>query len=337
MDINIDVTQPEAGLPIELDISTGVSYPTLDKKPQINGVILVGNKTAQDLGLQPQGDYALKSELPSGGDFVGKDELARVAFSGNYNDLSNKPTIPSVSNLATKTELEAKQDKLVAGDNITISGNVISSTGGVSDAYTKAETNNLLNTKQDKGNYALKSDIPKVDLTGYALKSEIPTKTSNLTNDSGFLTQHQDISGKQDKLIAGDNITIEGNIISSTGGSVDLSNYATKQFAKDASFPSTRFDELTLGASLSEYIAPANGYFVVQKVAGMDKAWFNFEVLLEDKTVMFLSSYMSPAKAEWVSVSVPVLKGQLVRVTYDMPGTTKYFRFIYAQGENEDV
>lgn len=145
------------------------------------------------------------------------------------------------------------------------------------------------------------------------------------------------LSGKQDKLIAGENITIEGNVISSTGASVDLSNYATKQFAKDASFPSVRFDELTLGASLSEYVAPANGYFVVQKVAGMDKAWFNFEVLLENKTVIFLSSYMSPAKAEWVSVSVPVLKGQLVRVSYDMPGETKYFRFIYAQGENEDV
>ena len=28
----------------------------------------------------------------------------------------------------------------------------------------------------------------------------IPTKTSDLTNDSGFLTQHQDISGKADKV-----------------------------------------------------------------------------------------------------------------------------------------
>ena len=30
----------------------------------------------------------------------------------------------------------------------------------------------------------------------FALKSEVPTKTSDLTNDSGFLTSHQDISGK---------------------------------------------------------------------------------------------------------------------------------------------
>lgn len=32
-------------------------------------------------------------------------------------------------------------------------------------------------------------------LSNYALKSEIPTKTSQLTNDSGFLTSHQSLSG----------------------------------------------------------------------------------------------------------------------------------------------
>lgn len=33
----------------------------------------------------------------------------------------------------------------------------------------------------------------------YAKKSAIPTKVSQLTNDSGYLTQHQDVSGKEDK------------------------------------------------------------------------------------------------------------------------------------------
>lgn len=34
----------------------------------------------------------------------------------------------------------------------------------------------------------------------FAKKTEIPTRTSELLNDSGFLNQHQDISGKQDVL-----------------------------------------------------------------------------------------------------------------------------------------
>ena len=42
-----------------------------------------------------------------------------------------------------------------------------------------------------------------VDINGLSrfkskLEAEIPTKTSDLTNDSGFLTSHQDISGKED-------------------------------------------------------------------------------------------------------------------------------------------
>ena len=39
---------------------------------------------------------------------VNSSDLSTVATSGSYNDLSNKPTIPDVSNLATKTELSAK-------------------------------------------------------------------------------------------------------------------------------------------------------------------------------------------------------------------------------------
>lgn len=43
----------------------GVSdYALLSNKPSINKVVLNGNKTAEELGLQPKGDYALRNELP---------------------------------------------------------------------------------------------------------------------------------------------------------------------------------------------------------------------------------------------------------------------------------
>ena len=38
----------------------------------------------------------------------------------------------------------------------------------------------------------------EVDLSGYAQKAELPTKVSQLENDQGYLTEHQDISGKLD-------------------------------------------------------------------------------------------------------------------------------------------
>ena len=44
--------------------------------------------------------------------------------------------------------------------------------------------------------------INEVNETVGELDKKIPTKTSQLTNDSGFLTTHQDISGKADKSSA---------------------------------------------------------------------------------------------------------------------------------------
>ena len=40
-------------------------YELLDNKPSINDVTLIGNKTLDELGIQPIGNYALKTEIPT--------------------------------------------------------------------------------------------------------------------------------------------------------------------------------------------------------------------------------------------------------------------------------
>lgn len=40
-----------------------ISYNRLEDKPQIGGVELEGNKTLNDLGIQPAGDYATKADI----------------------------------------------------------------------------------------------------------------------------------------------------------------------------------------------------------------------------------------------------------------------------------
>lgn len=73
-------------------------YTDLTNKPKINNVELDGNKTTSDLGIV----------IPDVSNFITKDvnnltyytktsDLSEVATSGNYNDLSNKPTIPDIS------------------------------------------------------------------------------------------------------------------------------------------------------------------------------------------------------------------------------------------------
>ncbi len=69
-----------------------------------------------------------------------------------------------------------------------------------SDFYTKSEVDQKI------------ADVAsgEIDLSEYALSADIPTKTSDLTNDSGFITSHQDISGKVDRTDLAD-VAISGD------------------------------------------------------------------------------------------------------------------------------
>ena len=51
---------------------------------------------------------AVEDKIPSLDNYATKDEL----FSKDYNDLTNKPTIPSIDGLATKLEVKAVEDKI---------------------------------------------------------------------------------------------------------------------------------------------------------------------------------------------------------------------------------
>ena len=54
-----------------------------------------------------------------------------------------------------------------------------------------------------------------IDSNG-VITADIPTKTSDLTNDSDFITTEYHDNTKQNVLIPGDNITIEDNVISAS-------------------------------------------------------------------------------------------------------------------------
>lgn len=92
--------------------------------------------------------------------YVEADELASVATSGSYNDLENKPTIPTVNdatltitqngtskgtftaNDADDTTIEVSDTTYTAGTGIDITNGVISATGGGDTVYSTKTTSN---------------------------------------------------------------------------------------------------------------------------------------------------------------------------------------------------
>lgn len=158
------------------------------------------------------------------------------------NDLSGRVTANEADISTMKTSLSMKQTKLTAGENITLtdlsdgtvridaaggggSGATIDdSTTATTSVWSSSKTNTEITTVANEvarvqGNVAsLDGDVStlKTDVSG--LKTDVSTlkvDVSGLKTDvSGLKT------GKQDKLIAGDNITIDPktNTISATGG-----------------------------------------------------------------------------------------------------------------------
>lgn len=110
---------------------------------------------------------------------------------------------------------DGKQDTLIAGSGITISGNVISAEGGnLVIELTQAEYDALVD--KDPNAFYIITDATAVDLSNYYTKSE----TSGATQISTALASKQDtlVSGTNIKTINNESILGSGNITIEGGG-----------------------------------------------------------------------------------------------------------------------
>lgn len=112
------------------------------------------------------------------------NDLKTVAFSGSYNDLSDKPTIPSKtsdltndSNFITSSGAPVQSVDGSTGAVVTNAVKYNAAQGLSDEQKAQARTNIGAGTSSFSGSYTDLSDKPT-----------IPTKTSQLTNDSGYLT-----------------------------------------------------------------------------------------------------------------------------------------------------
>ena len=178
-------------------------------------------------------------------------DLATVAFSGSYNDLTNKPTIPTKtsdltndSNFVSNTSYATANTGGVVkvGSGLSITNGVLSTTGGgVADAV---EWDNVLNkptfsTVATSGSYndlSNKPTIPTVNNGQLTIQKNgtnvatftanqssnatanitVPTTVAELSDASTYVTQNSlttQLANKQNVLTAGDHINITDSTI----------------------------------------------------------------------------------------------------------------------------
>ena len=107
-------------------------------------------------------------------------------------------------------------------------------------------------------------------------------------------------------------------------------DYNDKSTISGWSMPSSRYIDLTLGASGSTYKAPANGYFYLGKSHSstggiIDMQNITSKVRLQTSNVV--------AK-DYMFLYLPARKNDIIKINYKADGTLQGFMFIYAEGEN---
>ena len=175
-----------------------------------------------------------------------------------------------IVNNIVKENVKDKQNKLIAGDNITIKDDVISATGGGGSVEQQ------------------QTDWDQTDESAIDYIKNKPTNVSSFVNDAGYLTEHQDISGKQDKLTAGDRITIEDNIISAQDSVASDVSYDNSKSGLSAANVQDAIDEM----------ADTNLYETVVLTIGSADSSFNpvgqtITVTLEDGSATQYTAPMS--------------------------------------------
>ena len=231
------------------------------------------------------------------------EDLAEIATSGSYNDLSDKPTIPDVSNLATKTELQSKADTSdlsavatsgsyndlsdkptipsqytlptasettlggvkVDGSSITISDGVISASvsEGTMD-YSALSNKPKINNIELSGNKTL-SDLG-IQAAGNYLTS-VPSEyiTESELNSKNYLTD-SDLTSyalKSEIPTVPNNITTQGNSFNSANQLVKLDS-SGKLPAIDGSQLTNISSGSSVASTLPSTITHSNGQFTVE-------------------------------------------------------------------------
>lgn len=130
------------------------------------------------------------SQLNNDLDFVSDNELSQVAFSGSYVDLSNTPNIPAFTSDLTNDSgfIDKNVNDLTY---YTLSSNL--ATVATSGSYNDLSNTPTIPTVND-GTLTIQKNSTTIDTftansaNNKTINITVPTATSDLTNDSGFIT-----------------------------------------------------------------------------------------------------------------------------------------------------
>jgi len=185
--------------------------------------------------------------------------------------------------------------------------------------------------------------------------SKVVTQTNNvtysgdiaITSDYFDLAQGNMYNEKDNRNYLSDGVTpfnrcIAGKFVKGTNGVITSLTPKTVFRALDYndsstisgwSMPSSRYIDLTLGASGANYTAPANGWIFFAKASDSSG---QFNAITNSTGGGLRSDCTASSSGQWATVNCPVKRGDIFSIEYTTSGETKRFRFIYTEGESSN-
>lgn len=109
-------------------------------------------------------------------------------------------------------------------------------------------------------------------------------------------------------------------------------DYNDKATVSGWGMPSSKHINLTLGASGTRYTAPANGWFFLEKKAGVTGNYYCGIHRIAPSLIRYAWFDTPSVVSDRIVALCPVSKGDIIEVAYTITGETSNFRFIYAEG-----
>lgn len=225
------------------------NYNELDNRPSINGVVLTGNKTTEDLHIDTGGtdDYLDLNNKPKINNVTLRGDVSSASLQISYNDLTDRPVIPDL------TDLENRMDA-VEGDIQSIETDIGDIGDRLIDIASDIATIQATDLVQN-------SDISSLKNRMNAAETSITNLGSRLTTAEGTIATHtSDISDLQGDVTSLD--TIVGNGQQTVGS--DLTDAVTQLNSSLALKIKLNSADITTNSNGSGVITNSGTTFIIQ-------------------------------------------------------------------------
>ena len=241
--------------------------------------------------------------------------LASVATSGSYNDLSNKPTIPT-----------AVTESTVSGWGFTKNTGTYSKPSG---GIPKSDLASAVQTSLNKADTALQSytEQYKGTVTGVKMNGTTKNPSSGVVDLGTVITAHQDLSGYQPKLVSGTNIkTINGESILGSGN-------ITISGGSGGSSSGGAYVEVNHGTSDTTFTLTPNTFHVWDEVATLDLSFgaetsgVANEYLFQFTSGATATTLTLPSDIKWANDTAPTIAENMIYQISVLKGLASVLEF----------